>query len=464
MKKNNLLKIILIMTGIVSVLTWIIPAAQFTGSSVEVGKTNPVGLWTIIRYTIEAFKGIAIPLIVLIAVVGGFYGILNETGVYKKLIDNVVDTFKKKKQLFLIITVISISLITSITGMPLMLFFIFPFIISILMEMKYDRLSIMAATVGSTLVGILGSTYSYSIAGSINSALKLDVQNEMITRIFLFAISLFLLIVYIINNQNKAQLNKEFNDPLYIESKNVKKKLWPMVTIFIVTGIIMILGVIDWSKEFKVNAFQDIYSSIMNFKVFSTPIISNIVGILPPFGVWGIIEASIFIFIITIIMVIVYRVKFDNAIETFAEGAKKVLPIALMIGAIYTILFISAYHPFYMAITDWMLGLTKSFNMITMVIVTIINSALLIDIQYLVQQIVPAIGTLITDTNAYSIVSIIIQSIYAITMLLVPTSVMLILGLMYLQIPYRTWIKYIYKLAIQLLVIVIIIITIMAMI
>jgi uncharacterized ion transporter superfamily protein YfcC len=465
MKKNNLLKIILAFIGVMVVLTWIIPTSQIgsSGTGMVIGTTRPLGIWTFLAYVMNIFS-FSMPFILLVLVVGGFYSILNATGVYKKLIDKIVAKFKNRKIVFLISSVVLLALITSFTGMPLISFFIFPFIISILIEMEYDRLTIMAATVGSTLVGVLGSTYSYTIAGSLNAGLGLKPQTEIISRLFLLIISLFLLIIYIINNQNKVQLNKSFDDPLYFENKTAKKKLWPMLTITIVTIVIMILGIISWSSEFNISWFQEIYSKIMAFKVFGSPIIANLLGSVPAFGTWSINEVIALIFIATIILVITYKIKIEHAVELFAEGAKKVLPMALMAGFVYIVLFIAHYHPFYLTLMNLLIGLTKSFNIATMIIVSAINSSIMLDVSYMGQEILSTITTLITDASAYSIIAIIIQAVYAITMLLVPTSVMLIIGLMYLQIPYRTWIKYIYKLAVQLLIVLIVMLTIIVLI
>ena len=49
------------------------------------------------------------------------------------------------------------------------------------------------------------------------------------------------------------------------------------------------------------------------------------------------------------------------------------------------------------------------------------------------------------EGNVILIVSLMFQTMYGLVMLIAPTSIFLIAGLSYLQIPYKEWVKYIYK-------------------
>ena len=63
-----------------------------------------------------------------------------------------------------------IAIISSVVGLELGLFFIYPFVISLLLLMGYDKLTALTATLGATVVGIYGSTLSgvmYSVSNSI---------------------------------------------------------------------------------------------------------------------------------------------------------------------------------------------------------------------------------------------------------------------------------------------------------
>ena len=64
------------------------------------------------------------------------------------------------------------------------------------------------------------------------------------------------------------------------------------------------------------------------------------------------------------------------------------------------------------------------------------------------------IATLITDESIYASVAMLFQGIYGIVLLVGPTSLFLILGLSYLDIPYTTWLKYIWRFILYLIILV----------
>ena len=62
------------------------------------------------------------------------------------------------------------------------------------------------------------------------------------------------------------------------------------------------------------------------------------------------------------------------------------------------------------------------------------------------------IVNLITDESILASVAILLQGIYGIFFLVGPTSLILIIGLTYLDIPYTTWLKYIWRFILALVV------------
>ena len=77
---------------------------------------------------------------------------------------------------------------------------------------------------------------------------------------------------------------------------------------------------------------------------------------------------------------------------------------------------------------------------------------------YLAQNTIPFITQAITKSTMYPIMAMIFQSIYGLVMLVAPTSVMLMAGLAYMEVPYTKWLKFIWKVLLQILIAVIIII------
>ena len=75
---------------------------------------------------------------------------------------------------------------------------------------------------------------------------------------------------------------------------------------------------------------------------------------------------------------------------------------------------------------------------------------------YVVQSSVPYMAGLYAESiNSFAII---VQAIYGLTMFVAPTSTMLILGLEILNIPYKEWLKKSYKLVLELLAIIIVVV------
>ena len=109
---------------------------------------------------------------------------------------------------------------------------------------------------------------------------------------------------------------------------------------------------------------------------------------------------------------------------------------------------------FYTTIANLLLSITSKFNIFFSTIVAIIGSALHVDILYVANYVVPQLAT--QDVNT-TLIAILVQSIYGVTMFVAPTSIAVILGLSYLNIPYKEWIKKTWKLVLTLFAIVVVV-------
>ena len=77
-----------------------------------------------------------------------------------------------------------------------------------------------------------------------------------------------------------------------------------------------------------------------------------------------------------------------------------------------------------------------------------------VDTTWIMAGAVSPVATLITDESIYQSVAILFQGLYGLFMLVGPTSLFLIIGLSYFDIPYTTWIKYIWRLILYLIILI----------
>ena len=127
---------------------------------------------------------------------------------------------------------------------------------------------------------------------------------------------------------------------------------------------------------------------------------------------------------------------------------------------VYFGLVIVTYHPFQLPIYKAIFGLTKGFNVFTSTIVAIIATVFNSDPMYVFNSVVPYLVSLVTNTKVYPVIWVLYQSVSGLTMLVAPTSIVLLLTLFYLDIPYKKWLKTVWKLTLEILVVLLIVCTI----
>ncbi len=461
MKKNGLLKIIGILALIIMVLSWIIPASYYSGSTVIDLGTMPVGIFDILSYPFLSFQYF-IQTVVFILTVGALYGVLENTGKYRNILEKLVKRLKGKEQLFIIVITLILTALSSILGLNLMMFIFIPALVSTILLMGYDKITAFLITIIPMFIGMIGSTYSIYINGYINQVTGITgFSNDLLTKVALLVIGYVIYIMFTLNYAKKIKKSKieaEEEIPFIGEKKQVKKASWPISVIFAIIFILVILAPTPWVDVFGVEFFTNLHEAISNWTIGEYTIGANLLGYIEGFGSWTYLEISMIVFAAAIIIGFVYKQKLSEIIENMLNGLKKMLKPALLVSFSMMIIIMTAYHPFYITVTDYIINLSENFNIFLTSFITIIGSVLNVDMIYLAQSSIPLIAGTFPATEAINSLAIITQSFYGLTMLIAPTSTLLILGLTYLDIPYIEWLKKSWKFLLELFVVIVIII------
>ncbi len=536
MKKHNILKVILLSILVVFVCTWIFPSISFDyQAGLQVGERAQLGIFDFFNQIPEIQFPYFAYIILVVLAIGMFYGVSYRIPAYRALLDKIVKSFSGKESIFLALSIILIALIVSVTGISFGILFVFPFVISIILLMGYNKLVAASVTVGATMIGMIGTTLGVSATYSYysNGILGTDIYTEMITRIILLAIGLVLLIYHVttyakktkngtdkvlelvpaeikqsnkviaqvedakievkeVSSKKKEKTTSKKDTKSTVKSKTTKdsktsstkkttkktkaydlktkeekvvvkssKKvlIWPYALIFDFVLIVMAVSMFDWNGIFEVKWFSNALEAIQNFKIAGFPIFSKILGqSVTAFGQWSLnYEIPLFIILITCLLAFIYGLKFDEFLDAIIDGIKKALRPAIYMFLIYLVLIITVTSSFHLHIVKFLLDLFKGFNVITMTFVAMISSIFSVDNTYVVSQTLPYVTTVITDTTLYPLISVIFQAIYGLAMLIAPTSVILLGTLTYLDVSYGQWFKHIWKLFLELLVILVII-------
>lgn len=274
MKKYHTLLVVAITILVVVLLTWILPITYYNNELIA-DTSVPAGIVSTATYGLFTFYNFIYVFIGLL-LVGGLYGLLNKVSAYRVLLDKIVKSVKKHQVLYLILTVLVLSIIVAFTGLTFEMLVFLPFIAAIVLLLGYDKLIAAMVTVGSVSVGVIGSLFSKPIVGKLNSVLEGTSYTDLvIAKVVILVLCAIVLIVNIIlkarKNKTKETVEESFLVPKKVTDKKVK--VWPLVTISIVAVVVMVLASIDWSGAFGVVFFDDALKTLKSWPVLSKYII-----------------------------------------------------------------------------------------------------------------------------------------------------------------------------------------------
>ena len=243
---------------------------------------------------------------------------------------------------------------------------------------------------------------------------------------------------------------------LIVIFRNSKKAISSNVMLAIILGctlLFLILGLTPWSTLFGMTFFDKVHTNLIaslkwgEFSAFENVISSNFAA----FGSWSswgsFLLPMVMLLIMGIIIKFTYKVKFDDIIDGSIEGAKRALPSVLIVAVAYTVLVCSYNNGFMETVVE-----AAGSNVFLQLIVSMFGSLFGVDLYYTLASTFSPILEAVTDYG--KVLAVAFPSVYGLVQLIGPTSLLLIIGLTYFDVPYRTWVKYIWRFVLMLFVIV----------
>ena len=475
MKKHNLFKVVMISIAIVMLLSWVVPAIYYSNYSGWVGTTDAakveIGLLEVVNNCFAAVWNFA-DIGIFILIIGGFYGVLHKVSGYRNLLDSIANGFKNREWIFMTIIVVAFALLSSMAGLSIPLLALVPFVISVILLMGYDKITAAMVTVGSIVVGLMGSVFNSSNTEAIDQMLLTTADKDVLLKILLLVVGIVLLLFNVIIYSRKHKNNKPVEDSSYIPEKSSKKvKVWPIVVIFDITLIILTLGFISWelfAGEGGITWAQNVLDAINEFDVFGFKVFEALFGFTNAFGNWTLVEASFVLVLSSGLLAFVYKMNFNDYLTNFMNGAKRAIKPAVLVVMSYVIMMLSSN--IWCSIAKPLFEITGNINVFTMILVALVISLIsgsLSNGAYLVLAYFLFFILKVNDASTLAaaditLISLIWQSINGIVMLIAPTSVVMLAILGYLHIPYGKWLKSIWLLFFELLAVTSIVLTIIS--
>ena len=474
MKKNNLFKAVGIVILAYVLFSWIVPIIYgIVGAEGEV--SNQIGIISIFSVVLETFSGFG-TVVLYVLLVGAFYGVLKVTGAYDKIMNSFIKFASGKEKTLLIVIMVIMALLSSFVGLDLGFLVIIPFLIGFIVKIGYDKLVALSATVGSIIIGMYGATFAGTLYGYNNEILGLKSTDQILFKVILFALGLALLVFFVlmyckknklVGNAEKAiradsfkSSNESKSNKKTVSKKTkdkVKKERGALGAIIVssVMLLVMVLGTISWKSMLGVSCFENLHKSWTELKIGGFDILNKIFGGIDAFGTWNtpvrFQTYSILLVIAMIIIAIIYRTSIKDTFEGFVDGIKSFVVPAIITILVCSVFVFVYYNPVITPVTQLLLTATDEFNIALSGIYTIINSAVYVDYYYFANSVLYSITSIYEDSAVLSIISVMFANLYSLVMLVAPTSVLLLIGLSISDVEYTSWIKYIWKLALALL-------------
>jgi uncharacterized ion transporter superfamily protein YfcC len=396
---------------------------------------------------------------------GGFYQVLSKTAGYQSLIKSISEKLKGHEIVFSLIVSLVLALVCSFTNEYFPLLILIPFVITIMNRLKIDKISALSTTFGALLVGTMGSIYSSKVVGYINSSFSTEYSTNLAIRIVLFIVTFILLSIFVVLRMKKTLKDKKFVEYDKFEIETVKSnkanpKKWPYVVGLILLVLTTILAYLPWST-WEVTLFDDITTWVNELSLFGAPVIQYVFSEFTAFGSWDIFTLQFVMLFAVLLIHFIGKVSWDEVFESFGEGFKKMGYVVVVLLLVYVVLEFAVMYPVIPTIVNWILNLSSKFNAILGFIAAFVTSIFGVEMQYVMSLAGSYCASAYADyTNIFAII---FQTAFGLVSFFAPSSAILMMGLAYLDVPYKDWMKYIWKFLVAMLIVIIIIIVILAL-
>lgn len=453
-KKNDKIVMLLIFMIAFAVMSWVIDAGDLaSGQFASLGKIR-AGLYDLLLIVCSALA-YKVKDIFYILIVGGCYGVLSQTKGYRKLIDKTAKLIKNKDSIAMLMITLVMGLYVSISSEILTLFCIVPFIISVFLRNKHDKVTAINAGFGGMFIGYLGLSFGTFGLTYLNEATGLGVTEWIFVKWLLFVLAYVLFNIFSVLYMKKHKMEKEVSCDLYyceeLNDSKVKKinrtKLWPTILVGVISLIFIIIAYINWNESFGIDKFDVLHKNFQEFfKIGDVSVFSSITGTeMPAIGkMEDLLGVSLVIIFATIILSLFDNLKIDSFIDNFANGCKKISKVAFIYGFAFIALFLTSSYPWPITVINKIFG-NGSFNIFLLLIVAFLSQIVTTEPGYC--------GFLFGPYLAQAYVSnieaagLIWRLGSALAFLIGPTSYILLAALTYVDVSYQKWLKYIWKFA-----------------
>ena len=352
-KMPNSFTILFLITIVIAILTWIIPAGSYdlTDDGTFIANTyhtvtqNPQGIWDVLSAPFIGMIGNdltqgAIEISLFILVIGGFLNVVTVTGAIDAGIASVIRNNKDSMTKLIWILMAIFALGGSSYGMAEETIPFYALLIPLMVAAGFDSIVGVAVVLVGSGLGVLASTVNPFATGIASAMAGVSMGEGILPRVIFLVVTYVIGAWYVSSYAKKVKAdpkNSYIYDQLDEQKEHFKvkedldeltSKQKTVLVLFFLSFIIMIFGLIPWAD---LNAnwtfFEDFHNMLYN------SFLGNILGqSLIPLGQWYLMEITVLFFLMSIVIAFVYGLGEENYVNAFIEGAKDLISVALIVS------------------------------------------------------------------------------------------------------------------------------------
>ncbi len=302
------------------------------------GLKSPQAFWEVLMAPGAGFKD-AVDVVFFVIIIGGFLAVQNKTGSIQAAFGSLLKKLKGREKWIIPALFLFFSLGGTVYGMQEETVAFYPIVIPIMIAAGFNAMTAVMTIVVGYSVGLIGSTINPFSTGIASGFANVSIGDGQVARLVIWVIATILGCWFVMDyakkvkagqfaedaeNDKKLKYKLDGEDGKTVEF-NGKRKV--SLAIFILTFVILILSVIPWEWKFNITFFADLTKNVSEI-----PVLGAFLGSIPAFGDWWFFELSALFLIASIVTALAYGMSEEDYINSFIDGAKDILAVALIIA------------------------------------------------------------------------------------------------------------------------------------
>ncbi|GLT20102.1 transporter [Vibrio zhanjiangensis] len=435
--------ILFILIVLMAVLTWIIPAGQYQrtmnqdlGREVPITGTyqtvdaNPQGIIDVLLapidgfYDHESYQAAAIDVSLFVLIMGGFLGLVTNTGAIDAGIERVTRALRGREEMMIPILMALFAAGGTVYGMAEESLPFYSLLVPVMMAARFDPVVAAATILLGAGIGVLGSTINPFATVIAANASGIPFTDGILLRAAILVIGWCVCVAYVMRYARQVR-SDQTKSIVYDSYEENKQRFLHSLT--------------GESLEFTTRrkAILLIFGASFAVMIYGV----SIAG-------WWMAEISAMFLAAAIVVGVVARMSEENFINSFIDGARDLLGVALIIGIARGIVVVMDKG----MITDTILHSAEQ-------AVTGLSSVVFINVMFFLEIL---LSFLVPSTSGLAVLTMPImvpladfagverdlvitayQSASGLVNLVTPTSAVVMGGLAIARIPYIRWIKWV---------------------